>query len=263
MNTLVLSGPLQRPTARAAAAAANAARGAAPASADGHAAHPAHPTRAALRTLQPPDLGQRGAGLAVVVAVHVAAGVLLATGLAREAVRLVSKPLQMHIIPEQVVPPPPPPKLERKVVQRPRLQAPPPPAYVPPPEVAPLAPPPAPAIVAVQSTQPVPAPPPAPAPPPPAPPAPQVAVVKREIGLACPGYQGVLAQTLAEAYERVGINGAVRTRFSVRGSQVLDVTPLSGPKEYFKYVQAAVKRMRCAADGADEVQVTLDVSFTG
>jgi periplasmic protein TonB len=214
------------------------------------------------RPLQAPDLGQRSTGLIVVVAVHLAAGALLASGLAREAVNLVKKPLQMSLIPEVAPPPPPPPpKVERKI-EPPKAQTP-PPAYVPPPEVVPVAPAPPPPIVAVVAEPPpaapaVIAPPPAPAPAPP----PQPVAVKREIGLACPGYQAVLAQTLAEAYDRVGITGAVRTRFSVRGGQVQDVVPLSGPKEYFKYVQAAVKRMKCAAEGAEEVQVTLDVNFT-
>jgi len=36
---------------------------------------------------------------------------------------------------------------------------------------------------------------------------------------------------------------------------------MSGPKQYYPYVQNAVKRMKCSAGGADEVQVTLDVAF--
>ena len=100
---------------------------------------------------------------------------------------------------------------------------------------------------------------------PPAPPAPPVdkpAVVKQEISLACPGYQAVLAQVLEDAFDRVGIVGTVRTRLTVRGNQVVDALPVSGPKEYFKYVQGAIKRMHCSAAGSDDVQVTLDVSFS-
>ena len=100
---------------------------------------------------------------------------------------------------------------------------------------------------------------------PPAPPAPPVdkpAVVKQEISLACPGYQAVLAQVLEDAFDRVGVVGTVRTRLTVRGNQVVDALPVSGPKEYFKYVQGAIKRMHCSAAGSDDVQVTLDVSFS-
>jgi protein TonB len=210
------------------------------------------------RHLQPPDIGQRGTGLAVVLVVHLAAGALLASGLARDAVNFVSKPLQMNIIPEQAPPPPaPPPKVERKI-ERPKVETP-PPAYVPLPEVVVAAAPP-PVIVAVQREVPQAPVVVAPSPPPPEPR--PVAVVRKEIGLACPGYQAVLTQVLADAFDRVGIVGAVRTRFSVRGRQVVDAVPLSGPKEYYKFVQAAIQRMKCSAEGADEIQVTLDVSFT-
>jgi protein TonB len=71
----------------------------------------------------------------------------------------------------------------------------------------------------------------------------------------------VLAQVLEDAIDRVGIAGTVRTRLTVRGGQVTDVAFLSGPKEYTKYVQGAVKRMHCSAGSADEVQVALDVNF--
>jgi len=88
------------------------------------------------------------------------------------------------------------------------------------------------------------------------------AIVKREISLACPGYEAVLASALEEAIDRVGLKGTVQTLIKIRGNQVVEVTPTSGPKEYHKYVQAAVKRMRCTAGGADEVQVSLPVIFS-
>ncbi len=199
----------------------------------------------------------RGTGLIVVAGIHVLFGWALVSGLAQHVVDAVRKPIDMAIIPEAPPPPPPPPKVE-KVVERPKAATPPPPAYVPPPEVVPAPAPPAPTIVATQAEPPrepqVVAP---PAPPAPAPAAP----VRREVSLACPGYQTVLAQVLEEAMDRVGIVGTVRTRLTVRGGQVTDVAFLSGPKEYTKYVQGAVKRMHCSAGGADEVQVPLDVNF--
>ena len=196
----------------------------------------------------------RGMGLAVVAGIHVLFGWALVSGLAQHVVDAVRQPIEMAIIPEAPPPPPPPPKVE-KIVQQPKAAVP-PPAYVPPPEVVP---PPAPTIT-VTAAEPTKEPqvvaPPAPAPAPEKP-----AVVRQEVSLACPGYQAVLAQVLEEAIDRVGITGTVRTRLTVRGGQVTDVAFLSGPKEYAKYVQGAVKRMRCSAGGADEVQVPLDVNF--
>ena len=199
--------------------------------------------------------GHRGTGLAVVAGVHLLVGWALASGLARDAIEIVRKPIQMAIVPEAPPPPPPPPppKIERQI-ERPKVA--PPPAYVPPPEVV-VAPPAAPVIQAVQSESPREAPPPvaAPAPSPPAP-------VKREISVACPGYEAILDQALQDAVERVGLRGTVNTLIRIRGNQVTEVLPQSGPKEYYKYVQAAVKRMRCSAGGAEEVTVSLPVVFS-
>ena len=199
----------------------------------------------------------RGTGLAVVAGIHVLFGWALVSGLAQHVVDAVRKPIDMAIIAETPPPPPPPPKVE-KVVERPKAAVPPPP-YVPPPEVVPAPAPAAPTISAASAEpprEPVVAAPPAAAPAPA-----QPVAVRREVSLACPGYQAVLAQVLEEAIDRVGISGTVRTRLTVRGGQVTDVAFLSGPREYTKYVQAAVKRMRCSAGGADEVQVPLDVNF--
>jgi periplasmic protein TonB len=199
----------------------------------------------------------RGTGLAIVAGIHVLIGWALVSGLAQHVVDAVRKPIDMAIVAETPPPPPPPPKVE-KIVDRPKAATP-PPAYVPPPEVVPPPALAAPTIVAT-ATEPPPAPvmaaPPAPAPAP-APPA----VVRQEISLACPGYQSVMASMLEDAIDRVGIAGTVHTRLTIRGGQVTDVAFLSGPKEYAKYVQSAVKRMKCSAGGADEVQASLDVNF--
>jgi len=214
---------------------------------------PQPPTRASRAQ------GGRGKGLAIVAAIHVLLAWGLVSGLGKRVVDVVSRPVELAILTQAPPPPPPPPKLE-KLADRPKATLP-PPVYVPPPEVTP----PAPEAPNITTTT-VPPPPPEPvvaAPPAPAPaPAPETpAVVRQEVSLACPGYQSVLASVLEEAIDRVGIAGTVRTRLTVRGGQVTDVAFLSGPKEYTKYVQAAVKRMHCSAGGADEVQVPLDVNF--
>jgi protein TonB len=201
----------------------------------------------------------RGTGLAVVVGIHALFGWALVSGLAQHVVDAVRQPIEMAIIPEAPPPPPPPPppKVER-IVQQPKAAVP-PPAYVPPPEVVPPPAPPAPTITAVASEPP--REPQVVAPPAPAPVVDKPAVVRQEASLACPGYKAVLAEVLEEAMDRVGIAGTVRTRLTVRGGQVTDVAFLSGPKEYTKYVQGAVKRMHCSAGAAQEVQVALDLNF--
>ncbi|MBV8123439.1 MAG: hypothetical protein JOY60_12905 [Burkholderiaceae bacterium] len=200
----------------------------------------------------------RGPGLAAVILFHLLLIWALASGLAQKAYEIVKKPIMMSVIDEAPPPPPPPPKLER-VKEQPRDV--PPPAYVPPPEVTPAVTPP-PAIQAVQSVVPHDVPP-APAPAAPAPVAAPAKpeVQKDDIAVACPGYQRVIAQSLEDAFDRFHITGTVHSLIKVRGDQVVDVIPESGPKAYYKAVQAAARRIKCSAGGADEVQVSLDVNF--
>ncbi len=206
----------------------------------------------------PSDLrAGRKAGLAWVVGLHVLVGWALTSGLARDVVESVKPPIEMIIVPEIIPePPPPPPKIEQIKEARRPPQA---PAYVPPPDITPVVPS-VPVIADVQST-----PPPAPVaiePPPPEPlPVARIEPAKQEIGVACPGYQAVIAEAMESAFERVGIPGTVRTLLKVRGTQVTEVLPQSGPKQYYKYLQAAIKRMQCSALGNSEVLVTLDVVF--
>jgi len=123
---------------------------------------------------------RRIVGLGVVVALHGLAGYALMSGLARQAVEVVKKPLETRIIeevkppPPRPPPPPPPPQPPRQVVKPPPPAAAAPPPYVPPPEVPLPRAAPAPAITAVTPTPPI-APPVIAPPPPPAPPAPVAA----------------------------------------------------------------------------------------
>jgi protein TonB len=92
--------------------------------------------------------------IAMVVALHIALGYALVTGLARKVVEVIKQPLETKIIEEMKkpppdAPPPPPPKL-----------ATPPPPFIPPPEIniqAPVQM--APTITTVTTTKPPPAPP--------------------------------------------------------------------------------------------------------
>lgn len=174
--------------------------------------------------LQPPAHTHRGTGIAVVVGLHVVLGWALTSGLASKAVEALKKPIELALLPEVAPPPPPPPPPPKVVKIEPVQKVVPPPAYVPPPEVVPVVPPPPAPIQVVQATPPkepvvvaaAPAPVPAPPPPPPA-------IVKREISLACPGYEAVLASALEEAIDRVGLKGTVQTLIKIRGSQVVEV----------------------------------------
>jgi protein TonB len=42
---------------------------------------------------------------------------------------------------------------------------------------------------------------------------------------------------------------------------VVEVTPLSGPREYFRPVQNAIRKFSCQATGQEEVVTSLEVVF--
>ena len=203
------------------------------------------------------------AGLVVMVLAHLLIGYALVSGMARQVIEIVKKPLNATIIEEVKIPPPPPPpppKVEK--VQPPSPQAPAPPAYVPPPDIPAPVQQSAAAITAVQTEKAV-------APPPPAPPvvaqaqapAPAPAPARAEVEVACPGYQNTLQAALQGVFEKVGVEGTVKVLIKLKGNQVIDVTPQSGPREYYRFVQGAARRMNCTAGGADELLVPLTVSF--
>jgi protein TonB len=81
------------------------------------------------------------------------------------------------------------------------------------------------------------------------------------VGVACPGYREILQSSLAGQFDRVGITGVVKVTIRIKGNQIVEVQPVSGPREYYRAVQSAVRRFSCSAQGADELPVTLEVSF--
>jgi protein TonB len=58
---------------------------------------------------QPKDAVPQGTGLVVVVGLHVVLGYALVSGLARDIVKVIKKPLDAAVIQEVKLPPPPPP----------------------------------------------------------------------------------------------------------------------------------------------------------
>lgn len=205
-----------------------------------------------------PPVANRSTGLIIVIGLHLLLGWALASGLARKAVEIVKKPIDMVIVPQELKPPPPP-KVE-KVREIPKPTTPPP--FVPPPDITPPAPP-APVIQQVQQV----APPPAPvviAPPAPPVEPPKPAVIKQEVAVACPGYQAALANVLEDAFERIGQPGTVTLLLKIKGNRVVDVVPQSGPKAYHNLLVGEIKRnVRCAASSDTEVQALLPVVFQG
>jgi len=50
-------------------------------------------------------------------------------------------------------------------------------------------------------------------------------------------------------------------KIRIKGNQILEVTPMSGPREYYRLVQTAVRRLSCSAGGAEEAEATLPIEF--
>jgi protein TonB len=79
------------------------------------------------------DPGRHAIGIVFVVLVHALVIYALMTGLARQAIEVIKKPLNATIIEELKLPPPPPPP-PKKIIEAPKVQAPVQP-YVPPPDI--------------------------------------------------------------------------------------------------------------------------------
>ena len=208
------------------------------------------------------DPSRRLKGIVVVVALHAFLGYALVSGMARNALPFIKKPLEAVVIQEVIIPPPPPPPPPPKPIetpkQMPKVEAPPPP-FVPPPDVAPPATSTAPAIVSVATPPPAPvviAPP----PPPPAPPAPKsvpAGPVRASIAVACPTQ---VAPEMPRKALQDGTDGVVRAQALIRDGVVKEVTILSGPRVFHAAVKAAMMQYKCVADSG-EVIATQEFGF--
>lgn len=195
---------------------------------------------------QPKDPSRSATGLVVVVGLHVVLGYALVSGLARDIVKVIKKPLEAAVIQEVKLPPPPPPPPKVVKLEAPKLKTPPPPAYVPPPEVTPAVTPP-PVIAAASPT-----PPPAPVIAPPAPPAPAPVAapkpVKADMAASCPTQVRPEVPRGAE-----GVSGVIRAQAVIRDGAVKEVTILSGPKVFHQAVRSAMLQYRCVSGDAEIV----------
>lgn len=194
---------------------------------------------------EPRDPSRRVKGIVIVVALHALIGYALISGLAREGLNLIKKPLEAVVIQEVIIPPPPPPPPPPKKIENlpdtPKIEAPPSP-FVPPPEVAALVTSNAPVI------QSIPTPPPAPAV---IAPAPVVTGPKRvSIGLACPKQ---VAPEMPRKALQEEIEGVVKAQIHVKGGVIQDVTILSGHRVFHSAVKAAMMQYNCVTDGGDVI----------
>jgi len=204
------------------------------------------------------DPSRRIKGIVVVVVVHVLIGYALVSGMARDGLNLIKKPLEAVVIQEVIIPPPPPPPPPKKIEtpkEAPKPEAPPPP-YVPPPDVAPAATSTAPSIVSTAT------PPPAPVviapPPPPPPPPPVVTGPKRtSIGLACPTQ---VPPEMPRKALKDGTEGVVKAQARIKDGVVTEVTILSGPRVFHEAVREAMMQYKCTQD-AGEVIAVQEFSF--
>jgi len=197
-------------------------------------------------TFEPRDPSRRLKGIVIVVVLHALIGYALVSGLAREGLNLIKKPLEAVVIQEVIIPPPPPPpKKIEKLPDAPKVEAPPPP-FVPPPEVAPPVTNNAPLIQSVATS---------PAGPaviaPPSPPAPVVTGPKRvSIGLACPKQ---VAPEMPRKALQEEIEGVVKAQIHVKGGIIQDVAILSGHRVFHAAVKAAMMQYTCVTDGGDVI----------
>jgi len=191
------------------------------------------------------DPTRRMIGWGVVIAVHALIIWALVTGTARDALKIIKKPLEAAVIQEVIIPPPPPPPPPKEIVKpTPKVEAPPPP-YIPPPEVKPpettapvipavVTPPPAPPVIA-------------PPPPPAAPPAPSG---RQEMGVACPTQS---KPEMPRQALRDGTQGVVRAQALIRDGKVVSVEIQSGPRVFHNAVREAMMQYKCIASSGDIV----------
>ncbi|GAB2586885.1 hypothetical protein GCM10027034_19020 [Ramlibacter solisilvae] len=196
------------------------------------------------------DPKRRAVGWAVVILVHALVLWALITGTARDALKIMKKPMEAAVIQEVIIPPPPPPPPPPKEIVKPitpKVEAPPPP-FVPPPEVTP--PSTAPAITSVQTPPPAP---PVIAPPPP----PAAPVGRQEMGVACPNQ--VKPEMPRQAIKE-GIEGLVKAQATIRGGKVVEVAVLAGPRVYHNAVRNAMMQYGCVS-GSGDIIATQEFNF--
>lgn len=197
------------------------------------------------------DPGRHLVGIGFVVLIHILVVWALISGLGKNVIQIIKKPLNATIIEEIKLPPPPPPPPPppKKIVEAPKTPPPPIETYVPPPEVPVVAPvaPPISAVTPVAPTTPHVIAPPVVAPPaPPAPPArPAIRRGIVKISGDDPSYP-------REAI-RAGVqNGRVVARLQIdeKGNVTeVNIVTSEPPRVFDKVVRAALETWKFKAEG--------------
>jgi protein TonB len=198
------------------------------------------------------DPTRRAIGWVVVALVHAIVLYGLITGTARDALKIIKKPLEAAVIQEVIIPPPPPPPPPKEIVKPvTKVEAPPPP-FIPPPEVTPpvTTAPVLPSIATPPPTAPVIAPPPPPA----APPAPSG---RQDMAVACPTQ---VKPEIPRQALRDGTSGVVKAQAVIRDGKVVSVDIQSGPRIFHNAVREAMMQYKCVSGGADII-ATQEFSF--
>jgi protein TonB len=198
-------------------------------------------------------------GIAFVVLVHVLVIWALLSGLGKNVIQIIKKPLNATIIEEVKLPPPPPPPPPKKIIEPPKTPPPPQETYVPPPDI------PMPVTTAPTITAVTPAPPPEQyvIQPPPvvvAPPAPPKPAVRRGIVRLAgddPSYP-------KEAIRAGVAKGRVVARLQIdeKGNVTeVNITSSDPPRVFDKVVRAALENWKFRAEGERYVG-EVEINFT-
>jgi periplasmic protein TonB len=188
-------------------------------------------------------------GIAFVVLVHALVIWALITGLGKQMIEVIKKPLSATIIEEiKAPPPPPPPPPPKKIVEPPKIQVQQP--YVPPPDIPPPVAPSEPVIASVAPT-----PPPEPvviAPPPViAPPAPPKPAIR----------QGVSCGKMIKAGVQKGRVDAILTIDEKGNVADVKITQSEPARVFDRIVRETLVDWKCAADGT-KYQASVEINFT-
>ena len=82
-----------------------------------------------------------------------------------------------------------------------------------------------------------------------------------DVRTVCPQIQAELPEALASAWQQVGQAGVVRVQFTLDGQRVTEVTPISGPRRYHRWVRSALFDVACQADRAQAQTFQIDIRF--
>ena len=201
-------------------------------------------------------------GIGVVILVHALVIWALLSGLGKNVIQIIKKPLNATIIEEVKLPPPPPPPPPppKKIVEPPKAPPPPIDTYVPPPDIPVTAAPTAPVISSVTAEPPKEAHVIAPPPPVAAPPAPPKPAIRRGIVRL----SGEDPQYPREAIRAGVAKGRVVARLQIdeKGNVTdVNITVSDPPRVFDKVVRAALEGWKFKAEGERYVG-EVEINFT-